>query len=131
MIAPHALHAPIQLLVFAVGEEKYAVPVEDVEEIARHAEVRDRDIPVVDLTGWLELAPEAPEDWEVVVVATAAGVAGLVVDQVQGVVFVDPGQLDEPPVDQPDAVEWIVRDGERRIVLLSPERVLAGDAFEA
>src|SRR5439155_14130233 len=88
-----------QLVVFSLGEEEYALPITQVQEIIRYTEpravaseaawirgvisLRGKIIPVCDLSARLGLASEHANAQNIVVVETAAGTAGVIVDGVQ------------------------------------------------
>ena len=91
-----------QVVVFGLGEERYATDVTRVQEIIRWTEprsvssslpavrgvinLRGKIIPVCDLDACLGAVSSAPdEDSKIVVVETSAGVCGLIVDEVHEV----------------------------------------------
>jgi purine-binding chemotaxis protein CheW len=125
---------PRQFVVFTLGEEEYALPIEDVHEIIRYTEprsvasaagwirgvvsLRGRIVPVYDLAARLECRvrgaqADAADTRKIVIAQAAAEVAGIVVDDVREVLTI-----------APDQVEWvgdeaIAKAGDRLIVLLS------------
>ena len=138
-----------QLVVFALGHEEYALPIQQVQEIIRYSEpravsstepwirgvisLRGKIVPVFDLGVRLGVHAEVGEDQKIVIVETGAGTAGVVVDEVEEVLTVDADQLDEVPGAGSDAIDAIAKIDDRLVVLLNPERLLgaAGDVAYA
>jgi purine-binding chemotaxis protein CheW len=131
-----------QLVVFALGDEEYALPIQQVQEIIRYSEpravssaepwikgvisLRGKIIPVFDLGLRLGVHAEPGEDQKIVIVETATGTAGVIVDEVEEVLTVDADQLDEVPGAGSDAIDAIAKIDDRLVVLLTPDRLLAG-----
>ncbi len=134
-----------QVVVFGLGEERYATDVTRVQEIIRWTEprsvssslpavrgvinLRGKIIPVCDLDACLGAVSSAPdEDSKIVVVETSAGVCGLIVDEVHEVRTVDEVELDQVPEHASHAgfVDGIAKAGDQLIVLLDPDRLFGG-----
>ena len=131
-----------QLVVFALGTEEYALPIQQVQEIIRYTEpravssaepwvrgvisLRGKIIPVFDLGVRIGVHAEPGEDQKIVIIETEVGTAGVVVDEVEEVLTVEAGQLDEVPGAGSDAIDAIAKIDDRLVVLLNPERLLAG-----
>ncbi|HWT94209.1 MAG TPA: chemotaxis protein CheW [Solirubrobacteraceae bacterium] len=131
-----------QLVVFALGNEEYALPIQQVQEIIRYTEpravssaepwvrgvisLRGKIIPVFDLGVRIGVHAEPGEDQKIVIIETESGTAGVVVDEVEEVLTVEAGQLDEIPGAGSDAIDAIAKIDDRLVVLLNPERLLAG-----
>src|SRR3712207_1100211 len=114
-----------QLVVFALAEEEYALPIQQVQEIIRYSEprsvastepwirgvisLRGRIIPVFDLGLRLGLHTEPGDNQKIVIVETAEGVAGVVVDEVEEVLTVPVEQLDEVPGAGSDAIQGVAQ----------------------
>src|SRR3954466_12316825 len=95
-----------QLVVFSLGEEEYALPITQVQEIIRYSEpravaseapwirgvisLRGKIIPVCDLAARLGLGQQAETRANIVIVETANGTAGVIVDEVEEVLSVEP-----------------------------------------
>jgi purine-binding chemotaxis protein CheW len=126
-----------QLVVFSLGDEEYALPIADVHEIIRYTEprsvassldwvrgvisLRGKIIPVYDLAARLGCAREADvAEQKIVIVESAAQLAGVVVDDVAEVITVDDSQLEGIPSADEAAIDAIVKLDDRLIVLLSP-----------
>jgi purine-binding chemotaxis protein CheW len=136
-----------QLVVFALGREEYALPIQQVQEIIRYSEpravssaepwvrgvisLRGKIVPVFDLGLRLGVHAEVPEDQKIVIVETTAGTAGVIVDEVEEVLTVEAGQLDHVPGAGSDAIDAIAKIDDRLVVLLTPDRLLAGVADAA
>ena len=97
-----------QLVVFSLGDEEYALPITQVQEIIRYTEpravaseepwiegvisLRGKIIPVCDLAGRLGLANERFDNAKIVIVETAGGTAGVTVDEVEEVLTLGEGR---------------------------------------
>ncbi len=125
-----------QLVVFSLGEEEYALPIEAVHEIIRYTEprsvassvgwirgvisLRGKIIPVYDLAARLGQGQTAKdEDRKIVIVETALDMAGVIVDDVREVLTVDPEQLEPVPPAGSAWMESIAKIDDRLVVLLS------------
>lgn len=131
-----------QLVVFSLGEEEYALPITDVQEIIRYTEpravasaapwirgvisLRGKIIPVCDLAARLGLPTDGEPHANIVIVETESGTGGVIVDAVQEVLTVDEGQLDALPTAGADVIEAVARIGDRLVVLLDPNGIFAG-----
>jgi purine-binding chemotaxis protein CheW len=135
-------HMTQQLVVFALGDEEYALPIQQVQEIIRYSEpravsstepwirgvisLRGKIVPVFDLGLRLGLHAEPGQDQKIVIVETGSGTAGVIVDEVEEVLTVDADQLDEIPGAGSDAIDAIAKIDDRLVVLLTPDRLFAG-----
>jgi purine-binding chemotaxis protein CheW len=131
-----------QLVVFSLGDEEYALPITDVQEIIRYAEpravaseapwirgvisLRGKIIPVCDLAARLGLSADGERRANIVIVETANGTAGVIVDDVEEVLTVDESQLDAVPSAGTDFIEGVAKVDDRLIVLLNPNGIFAG-----
>lgn len=136
-----------QLVVFSLGDEEYALPITRVHEIIRYSEpravsselpwirgvisLRGKIVPVCDLAARLGLVSERPQSAKIVIVDTESGTAGVIVDDVEEVVTVDPSQLDTVPAAGADFIEAVAKIDSRLVVLLNPDGLLAGLALAA
>ena len=135
-------HMTQQLVVFALGDEEYALPIQQVQEIIRYSEpravssaepwirgvisLRGKIVPVFDLGLRIGVHAEPGDDQKIVIIETVTGTAGVVVDEVEEVLTVDADQLDEVPGAGSDAIDAIAKIDDRLVVLLNPDRLLAG-----
>ena len=128
----------MQLVVFALGDEEYGLPITQVQEIIRfsqprtipnpHASIRGvinlrgRIIPVCDLKRQLNVgtADVADDACKIVIVESAGGSAGLMVDGVNEVLTVTEDQLEPDTGSEDGYLNGIAKVGERLIVLLDP-----------
>jgi purine-binding chemotaxis protein CheW len=133
-----------QLVVFGLGREEYALPIEQVQEIIRaveprtlpHADpgllgvinLRGVTIPVFDLGLVLGGTPQAG-DGKIIVVEGQSQRVGIVVDEVSEVLTVSDEQLEEPPVGDP-RLAAIAKVNDRLIVLVDPNALLSSLSFE-
>jgi purine-binding chemotaxis protein CheW len=131
-----------QLVVFTLGEEEYALPITSVQEIIRYSEprpvasdamwirgvisLRGKIVPVCDLASRLGLATMDTRDQKIVIVETANGTAGVIVDNVQEVMTIDEQQLDEVPGAGSEFIQAIAKIDTRLVVLLNPESIFIG-----
>jgi purine-binding chemotaxis protein CheW len=131
-----------QLVIFSLGTEEYALPITRVQEIIRYTEprsvasrtrwirgvinLRGNIVPVCDLAERLGLGLERPESAKIVIVETAAGTAGVIVDDVDEVLTVTSEQLEDVPTADAAYVDAIAKVGERLAILLNPDGLLAG-----
>lgn len=131
-----------KLVVFAYGDEEYALPITDVKEIIRYVEprhvstgndwlvgvisLRGQIIPVCDLAKRLNLPFTRDAAAKIVIVETADGQAGVIVDDVRQVLPIDDAVVDELPVSGDGTMQAIVKLDDRLIVLLDADKVLEG-----
>ena len=131
-----------QLVIFSLGVEEYALPITRVQEIIRYTEprsvasqtpwirgvinLRGSIVPVCDLAQRLGLGLERPESAKIVILETASGTAGVIVDDVDEVLTVTAGQLEDIPSADADYVDAVAKVGERLAILLNPDGLLAG-----
>jgi purine-binding chemotaxis protein CheW len=142
---PDETHAR-QLLVFSLGEEEYALPVTSVQEIIHYTQpravasespwirgvisLRGKIIPVADLGARLGLATKGTGG-KIVIVESGSFIAGVIVDDVDEVLTVDPEQFDTVPTAGSDAIDGIVKIDDRLIVLLELESLFGGIGLAA
>lgn len=141
-----------QLVVCSLGEEEYALPIEQVREIVRASaprpvasdvpwmrgviNLRGRLVPVYDLAARLGFeavaAGDVVEDGaKIVIVETAEELAGVVVDDVVEVLTIGAEQIEDVPGVGADVVRGaasIVKLGDRLVLLLDPADLLAAGA---
>jgi purine-binding chemotaxis protein CheW len=131
-----------QVVVFTLGAEHYALPIQQVHEIIRYAEprsvasrvewvrgvisLRGRIVPVFDLAARLGVPSELNENAKIVIVETGSETAGVIVDGVDEVLTVSDDQLETVPGADTTMIEAIAKVGERLIVLLRPGTIFAG-----
>jgi purine-binding chemotaxis protein CheW len=131
-----------QLVVFSLGDEEYALPITQVQEIIRYAEpravaseapwikgvisLRGKIVPVCELATRLGLRTEVASDGKIVIVETGGGTAGVIVDEVQEVLTVDPSQLDVVPAAGAEFIDAIAKIDDRLVIMLNPEGIFSG-----
>jgi len=107
------LEAPAQLVVFAIGDDQFAVPITRVQEIIRYTKprtvssgspcvagvisLRGAIVPVCDLGYIVGAQISDLEHAKIVIAETATGTTGILVDAVDEVMTVDDEQLDVVP----------------------------------
>jgi purine-binding chemotaxis protein CheW len=130
-----------QIVVFTLGSEHYALPIQEVHEIIRYTEprsvasradwvrgvisLRGRIVPVYDVAARLGISSELTEDTKIVIVAAGSETAGVIVDSVEEVLTVEKNQFEEAPGADTTLIESIARVGERLIVLLTLNTIFA------
>jgi purine-binding chemotaxis protein CheW len=131
-----------QLVVFSLGEEEYALPITQVQEIIRYTEpravaseepwiegvisLRGKIIPVCNLAERLGLSTERVDNAKIVIVETGGGTAGVIVDEVEEVLTVEEEQLDSVPGAGTEFIEAVAKIGDRLVVLLNSDGIFAG-----
>jgi purine-binding chemotaxis protein CheW len=131
-----------QLVVFTLGAEQYALPIEQVHEIIRYDEprsvaspvawvrgvisLRGRIVPVYDLAARLGLNSELTDQTKIVIVEAGSETAGVVVDEVDEVLTVESGDFEEVPGSDSELIEAIAKLGDRLVVLLKPSTIFTG-----
>lgn len=131
-----------QLVVFSLGDEEYALPITQVQEIIRYTEpravasdspwirgvisLRGKIVPVCDLALRLGLQTELAEQAKIVIVETDGRAAGVIVDEVEEVLTVQSEDLDTVPSAGTDFIDAIAKIGDRLVILLNPEGIFSG-----
>jgi purine-binding chemotaxis protein CheW len=121
-----------QVVVFSIGSEQYALPIEVVSEVIRHTQprtiastdpythgvigLRGKIVPVFDLAARLGLS--AGEADKIIIVENANGQMGVTVDEVEEVLTLDADQLERVPAADSDAIEAIAKLDDRLVILL-------------
>jgi purine-binding chemotaxis protein CheW len=128
-----------QLVVFVLGSEQYALPIEQVHEIIRYYEprsvaspikwvrgvisLRGKIVPVYDLASRLGLGSELSDQTKIVIVEAGAETAGVIVDDVEEVLTVEDAQFEDVPGADDELIDAIAKIGDRLIVLLKPTTI--------
>jgi purine-binding chemotaxis protein CheW len=124
-----------QIVVFTLGAEHYALPIQEVHEIIRYSEprsvaaraewvrgvisLRGRIVPVYDVAARLGVTSQLGDDAKIVIVEAGAETAGVIVDSVEEVLTVSQDQFEDVPSADTTLIESIARVGDRLIVLLT------------
>jgi len=130
----------MQLVVFSLGEEEYALPITHVQEIIRYTEprgvasqtpwikgvisLRGKIVPVYDLASRLGLRVST-EAYKIVIVESGEDMAGVIVGDVQEVLTVTTAELDAVPGSGAGCIEAIAKVEDRLVVLLDPAGIFA------
>jgi purine-binding chemotaxis protein CheW len=130
-----------QLVVFTLGAEHYALPIQSVHEIIRYAEprsvasrtdwvrgvisLRGRIVPVYDVAARLGVQSELSEHTKIVIVEAGSETAGVIVDTVEEVLTVADSQIEDAPGADTTMIEAIVRVDDRLVVLLTLSTIFA------
>ena len=131
-----------QLVVFTLGAEHYALPIQQVHEIIRYAQprsvasrvewvrgvisLRGRIVPVYDLAARLGVSSELSDQTKIVIVESGDETAGVIVDDVDEVLTIEDAQIDEVPGSEGTLIDSIAKVGDRLVVLLKPSTIFAG-----
>src|SRR5581483_1813743 len=130
-----------KLVVFSLGEEEYALPIIQVQEIIHCTEprslacdaawirgvisLRGRIIPVCDLAARIGVHARGGKDAKIVIVETGSATAGVVVDDVKEVLTVTSDQVEGVPAGGGEAIDGIAKIDDRLVVLLDAEGLFA------
>lgn len=130
----------MQLVVFSLGEEEYALPITHVQEIIRYTEprgvasqtpwvkgvisLRGRIVPVYDLASRLGLEVSSVAS-KIVMVESGDQMAGVIVGDVEEVLTLTNEDLDEVPAAGAACIQAIAKVGDRLVVLLDPAGIFA------
>jgi purine-binding chemotaxis protein CheW len=132
----------MQLVVFSLQGERYALPISKVQEIIRYSEprtiektgatwvrgvisLRGKIIPICDLACRLGRSGTLVDDAKIVVVDTENGTVGVIVDEVVEVATVAGDQLDTTAGSENDYIDAIAKMDEWLVVVFHPDRLLA------
>lgn len=133
-----------QLVVFSLGQEEYALPIERVQEILFYTpprpvatgrpwvtgviSLRGRIIAVYDLAARLGIPREGTADAKIVIVETGADRAGIIVDDVAEVLTISDADVEDLPSAAEDVVlHAIAKVDDRLVVLLALDGLVGGD----
>jgi len=130
-----------QLVVFSLGGEHYALPIQQVQEIIRYSDprsvaspadwlrgvisLRGRIVPVFDLASRLGLSSALSDQTKIVIVEDGSEIAGVIVDDVEEVLTVDHEQFEEVPGADTTLIESIAKINDRLVVLLKPTTIFS------
>jgi purine-binding chemotaxis protein CheW len=131
-----------QIVVFSLGKEEYALPINQVQEIIRYTEpraiasdahwirgvisLRGKIVPICDLGAHLGLHTEERAEGNIVIVEAGNATAGIVVDGVDEVLTVEEDQLEAVPAAGSASMQSIAKVGERLVVLLNIDAMFGG-----
>ncbi len=132
---------PRQLVVFTLGSEHYALPIQQVHEIIRYSEprsvasradwvrgvisLRGRIVPVYDLATRLGVPSELTEETKIVIVEAGSETAGVIVDGVEEVLTVQDEQMQDAPGADTTLIDSIAKVDDRLVVLLKSSAIFA------
>ncbi len=127
-----------QLVIFTVGGEQYALPIDRVREIIRLRDLRTVDasdpairgvislrgkiIPVHDLAVRLGLEPQQADGAKIVIVEGAGEAVGAIVDDVEEVHTVPASEIEPVPDVGSELLTGIARIEERLVAILDCDR---------
>jgi purine-binding chemotaxis protein CheW len=130
-------HVARQFVVFHVGDEEYALPIGQIQEVIRYTQprsvvsddpwvigvisLRGKIVPIGDLAGRLGAAATYTEDSKIVIIETPTGTIGMTVDAVDEVLSIEDDQLDTTTVTDHDVVRGIAKLDQRLVVILDAD----------
>jgi purine-binding chemotaxis protein CheW len=136
-----------QLVVFSLAEHEYALEIARVQEIIQYQapspvaadggwirgviDLRGKIVPVCDLAVRLGFTDTEATTGIILIVDTADGSAGFIVDQVQEVLATDPEQHEPAPAAAADFIAGIAKIEDRLVMLLDPAALIADGALSA
>ena len=125
------------MVVFTLGDEDFAFPIEHVREIVRYTRprsvastsssvlgvvsLRGRVVTIYDLAARTGVRPAAGEQAKIVIVEAGGQVGGVVVDDVKAVQTVQEGQLEPVPTATAPIIDSIANLGAELVLLLKPD----------
>ena len=125
-----------QLVVFSLGSEEYALPISTVHEIIRFTEprsvvsdvpwvrgvigLRGKIIPIYDLAARLGLRV-ATTPGKIVIVESGTEQVGVMVDEVEEVLTVSSGQLEDVAAASRESIQAVAKIDDRLVILLNSE----------
>ena len=131
-----------QLVVFTLGAEHYALPIQQVHEIIRYSQprsvasraewvrgvisLRGRIVPVYDLAARLGVNSELSDQTKIVIVESGDETAGVIVDDVDEVLTIEDAQIEEIPSADSALIDSIAKVDYRLVVLLKPTTIFTG-----
>ena len=133
----------MQIVAFTLGGERYALPIERVQEVIRHAtptpvgspipfvagviELRGRVVPVCDVAVRVGARPSRSDAQKILIVDLPGGQAGVLVDAVDEVVSVAGDDLSPLPAEVAnDLVSAVAQLGDELVMVLDPDHLLEG-----
>ncbi|HLI59698.1 MAG TPA: chemotaxis protein CheW [Solirubrobacteraceae bacterium] len=124
-----------QLVVFRLGGEHYALPIQQVQEIIRYSEprsvaspadwlrgvisLRGRIVPVYDVASRIGVRTEISEQTKIVIAEVGTETAGVIVDSVEEVLTVTEDQISAAPTADASLIQAIIRIEGRLVALLT------------
>jgi purine-binding chemotaxis protein CheW len=135
-------HDSLQVVVFALGSEEYALPIAKVHEIIRFTEprsvsarepwirgviaLRGKIVRVYDLATRMGVGTTPSANSKIVIIDSGDDETGVIVDSVEEVLTIDAEHLEPSPAGDRELIEAIAKIGDRLIVLLNVEGIFAG-----
>ncbi len=140
----------LQVVVFQIGEEEYAVDILQVQEIIRPQEIvpmpqapdfvkgminlRGHAIPVIDLRERLGVSPSETSDGSatrIIIVRVEEALVGMIVDEVSHVLRIPKSAIEPPPAtivgSASEYITGIAKVEDRLIVLLNISKILSAE----
>ena len=131
----------VQLVIFTLAGEQYAMPINSVQEIIRYRRprsvastepwvqgvlsLRGHIVPVYDLADRLGTTSSLGEDSKIVILEIAHQVAGVIVDTVDEVLTIDREHIESAPAADSAIIDSIAEIENRLVILLNPGPILS------
>jgi purine-binding chemotaxis protein CheW len=135
-----------QLVVFSLGGEHYALPIQQVQEIIRYSDprsvaspadwlrgvisLRGRIVPVYDVAARIGARTEVSEQTKIVIAEIGTETAGVIVDSVEEVLTVSESQIESAPTADASLIQSIARIDDRLVALLTLDTLFESAATE-
>jgi purine-binding chemotaxis protein CheW len=136
-----------QIVILSLAAEHYALPIEHVQEIIRYTQLRSvsaadasvsgvislrgRIVLVCDLAARLALPCTPSEESKIVIIESDTVVAGVIVDDVDEVLTIEPIQLEAIAGPDGGLIDSIAKLEDRLVILLQPTVILNEPQREA
>ena len=137
----------MQIVIFSLGSEEYALPIGSVQEIIRFTEprsvsarepwirgviaLRGKIVRVYDLATRMGVGTEPSANAKIVIVDTGDDETGVIVDSVEEVLTIEGEHIEPSPAGDRELIEAIAKIDDRLIVLLNVEGIFAGRSAAA
>jgi len=136
----------IQMIVFSLGNEEYAVPITDVQEIIMPQSttripkspsfvegvinLRGHIIPIIDgkKKFMLESCEKKIAEEKIIILELEEETIGLVVDSVSEVIHLNVSDIEPPPIDMGTDADFLWGVGkyqDKLLILLNPQKILS------
>lgn len=136
----------VQLVMFSLAGERYALPIGHVQEIIRYVKPRPVDagsavcgvislrgqvIPVIDLAEHLSLGVRSAAASAILIVQTTEHTLGVIVDEVDEVHAIPADDIEEMPLAGNSALDGIAKVGEHLVALVDAVAIAEGLGWRA
>jgi purine-binding chemotaxis protein CheW len=137
----------VQLAVFSLGEERYAIDIHVIKEIIRPLKItslpgsfsfiegvvnlRGEVIPVIDMRKRFDLPPRSIQESRMIIVRVEGQWVGIEVDSVSEVIRIPKKDIKHPPKvvggDGSRYLQGVCKHGEELVILLNLDQILSSE----